>query len=66
MTARDTLLPAVVSHDGLDLQRFMGVTQSIEGLTVIEALPSPRWAWAFWAPRIRSGLRRPFRSQRRR
>ncbi|MBS6941281.1 MAG: MFS transporter [Slackia piriformis] len=35
MTARDTLLPAVVSHDGLDLQRFMGVTQSIEGLTVI-------------------------------
>ncbi len=35
MTARDTLLPAVVEHDGLDLQRFMGVSQSIDSLTVI-------------------------------
>ncbi|MDO4442685.1 MAG: MFS transporter [Slackia sp.] len=35
MTARDTLLPAVVEHDGVDLQRFMGVAQSIDGLVVI-------------------------------
>lgn len=35
MTARDTLLPAVIEHDGLDLQRFMGVSQSIDNLVVI-------------------------------
>lgn len=35
MTARDTLLPAAVSHDGIDLQRFMGVAQSMRSLVVI-------------------------------
>lgn len=35
MTARDTLLPAVVKHDNLDLQRFMGVTQTIESIITI-------------------------------
>ncbi len=35
MTARDTLLPAVVKRDGLDLQRFLGVTQSLESLVTI-------------------------------
>lgn len=35
MTARDTLLPAVVKHDGLELQKFMGVAQSVENLVVI-------------------------------
>lgn len=35
MTARDTLLPAVIEHDNLDLQRFMGVSQSIDNLVVI-------------------------------
>lgn len=35
MTARDTLLPAVIEHDKLDLQRFMGVSQSIDNLVVI-------------------------------
>lgn len=35
MTARDTLLPAVIEHDKLDLQRFMGVAQSIDNLVVI-------------------------------
>ena len=35
MTARDTLLPSVVKHDGLDLQRFMGVAQSADSLVVI-------------------------------
>ena len=29
MTARDTLLPSVVEHDGLELQKFMGVAQSV-------------------------------------
>ena len=35
MTARDTLLPTVIEHDKLDLQRFMGVSQSIDNLVVI-------------------------------
>ncbi len=35
MTARDTLLPAVVSRDGIDLQRFLGVSQSLESLVTI-------------------------------
>lgn len=35
MTARDTLLPEVVSRDGIDLQRFLGVTQSLESLVTI-------------------------------
>lgn len=35
MTARDTLLPTVVKHDGLDLQRFMGVTQSTDSIIAI-------------------------------
>ena len=35
MTARDTLLPTVIAHDKLDLQRFMGVSQSIDNLVVI-------------------------------
>lgn len=35
MTARDTLLPAVIDNDKLNLQRFLGVSQSIESLTVI-------------------------------
>lgn len=35
MTARDALLPTVIEHDKLDLQRFMGVSQSIDNLVVI-------------------------------
>ena len=35
MTARDTLLPAVVRRDGIDLQRFLGVSQSLESLVTI-------------------------------
>lgn len=35
MTARDALLPAVVSRDKADLQRFMGLTQSLDSLTTI-------------------------------
>lgn len=35
MTARDTLLPAVVGRDGIDLQRFLGVNQSLESLVTI-------------------------------
>lgn len=35
MTARDTLLPAVIDHDGIDLQRFLGVNQSLESLATI-------------------------------
>lgn len=35
MTARDTLLPSVIEHDKLDLQRFMGVSQSVDNLVVI-------------------------------
>lgn len=35
MTARDALLPAVTEHDGVDLQRFMGLTQSLDSLTTI-------------------------------
>lgn len=35
MTARDTLLPEVVKHDKIDLQRYLGITQSIESLMTI-------------------------------
>lgn len=35
MTARDALLPAVVERDGRDLQRFMGLSQSLDSLTTI-------------------------------
>lgn len=35
MTARDTLLPAVVERDGIDLQRFLGINQSLESLVAI-------------------------------
>lgn len=35
MTARDTLLPTVVKRDGIDLQRFLGITQSLESLVTI-------------------------------
>ena len=35
MTARDTLLPAVVEHDGISLQRFLGINQSLESLITI-------------------------------
>ena len=35
MTARDALLPAVCERDGKSLQRFMGLTQSLDSLTVI-------------------------------
>lgn len=35
MTARDTLLPSVVKHDKLDLQRFMGISQSMDGLITV-------------------------------
>lgn len=32
MTARDVLLPAVCKKDGVDMQRFVGVSQSAESL----------------------------------
>ena len=35
MTARDTLLPEVVAKDGIDLQRFLGVSQSLESIVTI-------------------------------
>lgn len=35
MTARDTLVPEVVKHDRIDLQRYLGITQSLESLVTI-------------------------------
>lgn len=35
MTARDALLPAVCERDGRSLQKFMGLTQSLDSLVVI-------------------------------
>lgn len=35
MTARDALLPAVCEKDGVDMQRFVGVSQSAESLVVV-------------------------------
>lgn len=35
MTARDALLPAVCRHEGVDLQRFVGASQSLASLTTI-------------------------------
>ena len=35
MTARDALLPVVCERDGKSLQKFMGLTQSLDSLTVI-------------------------------
>ncbi|WP_304426124.1 MFS transporter [uncultured Adlercreutzia sp.] len=35
MTARDALLPAVCERDDKSLQKFMGLTQSLDSLTVI-------------------------------
>lgn len=35
MTARDTLLPAVTKRDGVDLQQFLGISQSLDALVTI-------------------------------
>lgn len=35
MTARETLLPAVTKRDGVDLQQFVGLSQSLDSLTTI-------------------------------
>ena len=35
MTARDALLPAVCKRDGVDMQRFVGVSQSAESLVAV-------------------------------
>lgn len=35
MTARDTLVPEVVKSDNVDLQRYLGITQSLESLVTI-------------------------------
>lgn len=35
MTARDALLPAVCKRDGVDMQRFVGVSQSVESLVAV-------------------------------
>lgn len=35
MTARDALLPAVCKKDGVDMQRFVGVSQSAESLVAV-------------------------------
>lgn len=35
MTARDTLLPAVTAHDKVSLERYMGVSGSLESLVTI-------------------------------
>lgn len=35
MTARDALLPAVCERDGVDMQRFVGVSQSAESLVMV-------------------------------
>ena len=43
MTARDALLPAVVARDKADLQRFMGLTQSLDSLDVYKRQSPPPW-----------------------
>ena len=35
MTARDALLPAVCKKDGVDMRRFVGVSQSAESLVAV-------------------------------
>lgn len=35
MTARDAMFPAVVKHDGADMQRFMGFSQSLDSIVTI-------------------------------
>lgn len=35
MTARDAMLPTVVERDGVDLQRFLGLTQSLDSIVTI-------------------------------
>lgn len=35
MTARDALLPAVCKKDSVDMQRFVGVSQSAESLVAV-------------------------------
>ena len=35
MTARDAMLPAVTKYDGVDMQRFIGFSQSIESMVTI-------------------------------
>lgn len=35
MTARDTLIASVTDHDGVDLQRYMGLNQSLESIVTI-------------------------------
>lgn len=35
MTARDTLMPAACAHDGVDLQRFVGVDQTLNALSSV-------------------------------
>lgn len=35
MTARDTLIASVTDHDGVDLQRYMGLSQSLESIVTI-------------------------------
>ena len=65
MTARDALLPAVTKHDDVDLQRFMGLSQSLDSLVTIVG---PRWrrcpsAWS--AACRRCGSRPPSRSRQR-
>ena len=35
MTARDAMLPAVTKYDGVDMQRFIGFSQSLESMVTI-------------------------------
>lgn len=46
MTARDTLLPAVTTHDKVNLERYMGISGSLESLVTIVG---PAAAAAFMA-----------------
>ena len=57
MAARDALLPAVTKHDDVDLQRFMGLSQSLDSLVTIVG-PA-------LAARRRCGSRPPSRSRQR-
>ena len=35
MTARDAMLPAVTKYDGVDMQRFIGFSQSLESMVTL-------------------------------
>lgn len=50
MTARDALLPAVCEKDGVDMQRFVGVSQSVESLVAVVGPSAAAFAVGFSGP----------------